>query len=77
MSRDNVRVVNSETGGAATVPRWLAEHPVFGASLVEVKAGTKPHVPELYVPQTVEDYVDAHPSKIPTFDEPDEEIDEE
>lgn len=65
---DKVRVVNSVTGGAATVPRWLAEHPVFGKALVEVKEGVKPHTPELYKSQTPEEYTDTHPAKLPDFD---------
>lgn len=66
---DKVRVVNSVTGGAATVPRWLAEHPVFGKALVEVKEGSKPHTPELYKSQTPEEYADSHPAKLPDFAE--------
>ncbi len=66
---DKVRVINSVTGGAATVPRWQLDHPVFGKCLVEVKEGTKPHTPELYRSQTPEEYSVSHPAKLPDFDE--------
>lgn len=75
---DKVRVVNSVTGGAATVPLWLADHPVFGRALVKVKEGTKPYTPELYKSQTPEEYTASHPEKLPEFnDESDLEIEEE
>lgn len=66
---DKVRVVNSVTGAAATVPRWQLDHPVFGKCLVEVKVGTKPHTPELYKSQDPEEYKADHPAKLPDFDE--------
>src|SRR5690625_7692688 len=65
---DKVRVINSVTGGAATVPRWQLDHPVFGKCLVEVKEGTKPHTPELYRSQTPEEYSVSHPAKLHVFD---------
>lgn len=68
-SQDTVRVVNVVTGGVDTLPRRIAEHPVFGKSLVEVKPGTKPHTPELYSGQTVEDYTSNHPGKLPDNEE--------
>jgi len=77
-SQDTVRVINSVTGGAATMPRRIAEHPVFGRALVEVKEGSKPYAPELYQEQSVEEFIEAHPGKLPDEDEaPETEIEEE
>lgn len=68
-SDNKVRVINSITGGAANVPRWYFEHPVFGKNLVEVKDGQKSYTPELYISQTVEEFAAAHPDKLAEPDE--------
>ena len=56
MATETVKVLNTETGKTAVIPRWILNHPKFNTFLVEVDPAQKPFVPELYTPKTPEEF---------------------
>lgn len=64
MSADMVRVLNTHNGQTGPLPRRFFENPLYNKYLVEVTDNLKPYVPELFVPQTPEQFEDNHPTKV-------------
>lgn len=63
MAKEYVTARNTLTGKVGRVRPDVLSHPVFGKSLVEVPAGSKSYVSELYKPRTVEEFKVDHPEK--------------
>lgn len=62
---DIVKVLNTQTGETGTIRRKWFDNPRINAGvLVEVKPDTKPYIPELYTPKTVEEFTDVHGDKL-------------
>lgn len=62
MNSDLATALNTVTGRVGSHTRRIINHPVFGKSLTEVEAGTKPRVSSLHKSQTVEEYKETHPT---------------
>jgi hypothetical protein len=61
MTNKFVTARNTASGAIGVVPRGYLTHPVLGANLVEVEAGAKAYVPELYKPTTADGFEEARP----------------
>lgn len=55
--------LNTLTGKVKDVPKAVAEHAIIGRYLKVVPEGTKPLVPGMFKPGTVEEYDAAHSEK--------------
>lgn len=59
-----VKVMNTVTGKSGVESEFIANHPVFGKSLVIVKDTVRSNVPGLYQPKTREAYAELYPEKV-------------
>lgn len=59
-----VWALNTVSGQVGRIPRHILEHAHFGQYQVAVAPGTKSYDPELWHPQTAEEYLASHSTPV-------------